>query len=148
MRLRNRSSRSRFGRAAARSVAPALIISALLSASAGAGASTPNVGGAPETKSITVPTPASSAAEGPEVYAAEAGFYQKYGLTVATPVSDSGTVLSEFTAGAVKVDGVGQLQIADLYERFPGRNYCLHHDQPGLPHVRGERHQVGQRPDR
>ncbi len=120
MRLRNTSPRSRFGRAAARSVAPALIISAVLSASASAGAATSSVGGAPETKSITVPTPASSAAEGSEVYAAEAGFYQKYGLTVATPVSDSGTVLSEFTAGAVEIDGVGQLQIGDLYARgFP-----------------------------
>ncbi len=67
-----------------------------------------------------MPTPAASAAEGPEVYAAAAGFYQKYGLTVATPVSDSGTVLSEFTAGAVKIDGVGQLQTASLYSKgFP-----------------------------
>jgi ABC-type nitrate/sulfonate/bicarbonate transport system substrate-binding protein len=101
---------------------PATVVASVLvfSSTAGASALSPNATAAPETTSLTVPTPAASAAEGPEVYAAAAGFYKRYGLTVATPVSDSGTVLSEFTAGAVRIDGVGQLQTAALYSKgFP-----------------------------
>jgi ABC-type nitrate/sulfonate/bicarbonate transport system substrate-binding protein len=82
---------------------------------AGASSASQGTNTKPETTSLNVPTEASSAAEGPQVFAAAAGYDQKYGLTVSTPISDSGTVLSEFTAGAVKIDSVGQLQAAALF---------------------------------
>lgn len=95
------------------------ILSAACGSSGGSGAESgdPN---SPETTSLNVPTAAASAAEGPQVYAAAAGYYKKYGLSVSTPVSDSGTVLSEFTAGSVPLDSVGQQQVAALYAKgFP-----------------------------
>src|SRR6188472_2542992 len=63
----------------------------------------------PETSSLTTPLTASSASVGYLQFAAEKGYYDKYGLSVSAPTADNNTVKAALVAGSSPLVGLATI---------------------------------------
>jgi ABC-type nitrate/sulfonate/bicarbonate transport system substrate-binding protein len=94
-------------------VAAVAILVAVTTSASIAGAAAKN-STKPETSSLTVPLTAVSASVGYYTFAASEGYYEKYGLSVTAPLSDSNTVRAGFIAGSTPLVGLGAIDTLTL----------------------------------
>jgi ABC-type nitrate/sulfonate/bicarbonate transport system substrate-binding protein len=107
--MRHRWKRRRVGRVGC--VIAVMVAVAMSASTAGAAAKSTTK---PETSSLNIPLSGSSAAVGYLQFAAEKGYYDKYGLSVTAPASDNATVKSALVAGASPLAGLATVDVLGL----------------------------------
>src|SRR5262249_2211670 len=98
-------------RARVLAVATLVLVAAALPATPAAAA---KASSKPETSSLHQPLTASSAAVGYQYFAAQAGYYEKYGVSVTAFASDATQIKAAMVAGNVQLDNLGMLDVLNL----------------------------------